>query len=242
MTAAETPLLILAGGKATRLKHLAQDTPKYLQPITADACFADLHLAWAFRQGFRRVILSVGHLGEKIEAHCGDGARHGLNISYLSDGETPVGTGGAVRAALRFPFDSLAITYGDTYLRFSVAEFLKRFDLSGLDGAMTVYRNQVHGHRCNADLDGERLTYNKSAPDPTWAYIDYGFLALKRRAIEAFPAVTPLDLAVPLSSLSLANQLLGFSVEHRFWEIGSPEALAEFRRAFEDDIRGAFDR
>ena len=88
------PLLILAGGKATRLQGLAKDTPKYLQPITANRCFADYHLEWARRQDFSKVILSVGHFGEKVEAYCGNGSKYGLEISYLYDGTTPLGTGG----------------------------------------------------------------------------------------------------------------------------------------------------
>ena len=230
-----TPLLILAGGKATRLKSLAQDTPKYLQPIEAGGegrCFADFHLGWAKHEGFSRVILSVGHLGEKIETYCGNGSRYGLEISYLFDGATPLGTGGAVQAALKFPFTSLAITYGDTMLRFPVQKFLEGFAQSDCAGAMTVFRNTVEGHQANATLQGDRVIYDKLKPEPSWQYIDYGFLALRRSAIEEFTEKAPFDLALPLTRLSRSGLVYGYAVEHRFWEIGSPEALEEFRRGF----------
>lgn len=256
------PLLILAGGMATRLKDLAKDTPKYLQPIDDETVFADIHLKWAAHHGFKRVFLSVGHLGEKIQAHCGSGAKYGLEISYLFDGDKPLGTGGAVQMALKFPFDALAITYGDTLLRVPVREFLHSFfgnepghstaqaagqsDGQGgsvssvICGAMTVYRNQVPGHVCNADLRGSLVTYDKKNPQTNWAYIDYGFLVLKRSAITNFNETAPFDLAGPLTRLSRAEQIMGFEIKERFWEIGSPEALAEFRRTFRDDFKSLY--
>ena len=227
-----TPLLILAGGKATRLKGLAQDTPKYLQPIDGERTFADLHLEWARSHGFSEVILSLGHLGEKIESHCGDGSRYDLKLKYLFDGAQPLGTGGAVQAALKFSFDALAITYGDTMLEVPVALFLKKFAESGRDGAMTVFRNSVAGHQANACLKGNTVIYDKLAPEADWEFIDYGFLAIKRRAIEEFSEKSPFDLARPLTRLSRAGRIFGLEVSERFWEIGSPEALEEFRRGF----------
>jgi NDP-sugar pyrophosphorylase family protein len=236
------PLLILAGGLATRLKGLAKDTPKYLQPIDEKKVFADIHLRWAAHHGFKRVFLSVGHMGEKIEAYCGSGSKYGLELSYLFDGDKPLGTGGAVRGALKYSFDAVAITYGDTLLSVPVAEFLATFESSGLDGAMSVYRNKVPGHTCNADLRaGNLVTYDKKSPAPDWAYIDYGFLALKRSAIDAASDPLPFDLAAPLSRLSRADQIQGFEVKERFWEIGSPEALEEFRTTFRDDIAKLYD-
>ena len=45
--------VILAGGKGTRISHLAKDLPKYLMPINDYECFADIHLKWAKQNGFK---------------------------------------------------------------------------------------------------------------------------------------------------------------------------------------------
>src|SRR5215471_4661761 len=102
-TPSETPLLILAGGRATRLGDLSDDRPKFLVPIASGLLFADFQLRWARRQGFREVRLSVGYRGEQIEAYCGDGARFGLALSYAFDGPISLGTGGAVKRAFPIP-------------------------------------------------------------------------------------------------------------------------------------------
>lgn len=224
-------VLVLAGGKATRLRDLSKETPKYLMPV-GDKTFADFHMVWLRSQGFREIILSIGHLGEQIKTHCGHGEQWGLSISYLEDGPELLGTGGAVHKALQFEFESLAVTYGDTLLNFNVQDFLKKFERSKLDAAMTVYRNQVPGHQCNISYDGKTLLYDKVNPESNWTHIDYGFLALKRKLIEQFPKTRPLDLAEPLSAASKQSRVLGFEVKDRFWEIGSPEALHDFQMRY----------
>ncbi len=225
------PVLILAGGKATRMKAMAAQTPKYLMPVNAHQTFADIHLDWHSKHGFRRVFLSIGHLGEQIKNYCGDGEKWGLDIKYVEDGEHPLGTGGAVRKALQYEFDELCITYGDTLLNFSIPDFLDQFRKFNCLGALTIYENKVPGHICNADFDSPWVIYDKLKPQSDWKYLDYGFMILKRSLIEGFSKQTPLDLAQPLSESSRQKKLLGFVARERFWEIGSPEALSEFQQA-----------
>jgi N-acetyl-alpha-D-muramate 1-phosphate uridylyltransferase len=242
LTAADIPLLVLAGGKATRLAHLAKNTAKYVQPITESVNFSDVHLRWIREKGFRKVFLSIGHLGEQVREHCGDGSRFGLEISYLADGAVPLGTGGAVKAALQSPFEILAVTYGDTVLNFNVESFLTDFQKSGLPAGMTLFRNTLAGHVCNADLNQHLALYDKDSPHADWLYIDYGFLIFRREAVGLFPEKPSFDLAEPVSAFSRKSELFGFAVANRFWEIGSPEALEEFRKAFPDDIFGSLGR
>lgn len=226
------PILVLAGGKATRLKNLVVDTPKYLMPVGPGLTFADVHLKWLQSLGFETVYLSIGYLGEKIRRYCGNGEKWNLKIDYLEDGAVPAGTGGAVRKALQFPFEDLCVTYGDTLLDFSLKEFLNQFRGSQALGSMTILENKVPGHVCNIDLHGPWVNYNKMNPNPKWRYIDYGFMVLSRSLIESFSSEIPLDLAAPLAEASSNKKILGFPVENRFWEIGSPEALAEFQSRF----------
>lgn len=228
----QVPLLILAGGKATRLKGLSAETPKYLMPLDERTTFADFHLNWAKDQGFTKVILSLGHLAEKIQAHVQNGSRYGLEVSYILDGDTPRGTGGALTQALAHPFETLAVTYGDTILELSSLRLVQLLESSGLQALMAVYENNVEDHRPNCDLKDSLVTYDKMNPAADWRFIDYGFMVLKRNVIESFPNKSPLDLAEPMSLLTRQKQVAGFECKERFWEIGTPEALAEFRQHF----------
>jgi NDP-sugar pyrophosphorylase family protein len=57
-------------------------------------------------------------------------------------------------------------------------------------------------------------------------WIDYGLGGFEARALEAVgPEIT--DLADLQSVLARRRQLFGFAATDRFYEIGTPEALAE---------------
>ncbi len=227
----ETPLLILAGGRATRLRDLSDDRPKFLLPIRDGLLFADFQLRWVKAQGFREVCLSVGYRGEQIEAYCGDGARFGLAISYAFDSPIALGTGGAVKRAFRVPPPWLAVLYGDTILTLNCSEALARAT-SDVLAVMTLLKDPPAGHICNATvLDGWPL-YSKRDPKPGWRYIDYGFLCLSAEFIRGMPETTPLDLSLPLEVASNARKVGALEVRERFWEVNTPDSLEELRRHF----------
>lgn len=236
------PLFILAGGRATRLKGLSESLPKYLMPVSDTETFADYHLRWAKKVGFSDIILSVGYLAEQVINYCGNGEKWGLNIKYVNDGNTPLGTGGATKSSLKYEYDYLALTYGDTLLNFDVQDCINKTIQSKALACMTVYKNEVPGHACNARLldthktnfsgHSDWIFYDKKNPHPEWQFIDYGFSVLKREFIQSFPNSIPLDLAEPFTDLAKNEKLLGYLCTDRFWEIGSPEALHEFQKKF----------
>lgn len=233
---AGAPLLILAGGRATRLGALSDDRPKFLAPVVGDRmCFADLQLLWARKQGFRDVRLSVGYRGEQIQEYCGDGSYFGLRITYAFDGERPLGTGGAVKRAYAEPPPWLAVLYGDTILDLDCRALVLQAAANDAYALMTVMADPPPGHARNAYLDGDRVRYAKARPEPGWRHIDYGFQVLSRAFVAEMPDEVPLDLAVPLEAASRRGLLHGALAGSRFWEINTPESLEEFRARFAGD-------
>jgi D-glycero-D-manno-heptose 1,7-bisphosphate phosphatase len=227
------PLILLAGGRATRLKHLSNNVPKFLMPTRQGLSFADVQFGWIRAQGFRKVYVSVGYLGEKVVEYCGDGRKYGLDIQYFFDGDSPLGTGGAVRRIVEATgCDLFFVLYGDTILQLDAREVLVTFARSGFEGTMTVLRNPPAGHRPNADLQSSGLRYSKTSPQTSWSHIDYGFLILRRSALLGFPRSGAYDLAEDLEALSMRGRIGGVEVSEAFNEIGDPEALELFQRRF----------
>lgn len=231
------PLVILAGGRATRLGNLANHTPKYLMPIGENLCFADWHLAWVKRQGFKKVILAIGYLGEKIQAHCGQGVRYGLDISYVEDGRQPLGTGGALKLSLESIPDFAALTYGDTALCLNAHEIFSAFRVTAFDVFMSYFRLTVPGHVANI-AQGERgqIRYAKTQPGANWPFIDYGFMFFRAAFLTSLPQGA-FDLAQPLELASTQGRVGGVEVAERFWEIGSAAALEDFRAELKKNPR-----
>ena len=93
------PVVILAGGLATRLRPITEKTPKALVEV-AGKPFVFHQLDWLKRQKVDQVVLCVGYLGEMIREQVGTGERWGMKIQYSFDGEKLLGTGGALQKAL----------------------------------------------------------------------------------------------------------------------------------------------
>jgi len=109
----------------------------------------------------------------------------------------------------------------------------RAFVASGAPALMTVYRNQGRWDTSNVIFDGRMVTlYDKqrrTRPAEDFAFIDYGLSALTRRAVEAgIPAGVKADLSDLFHALSLRGELAGYESPERFYEIGSPQGLADF--------------
>ena len=89
--------VILAGGQGTRLRPYTTTIPKPLVPIGGDQAILEIELRQLAHQGFDRVTLAIGHLGDIIRAFVGDGSRWGIGVDYATE-LGPLGTMGPVVA------------------------------------------------------------------------------------------------------------------------------------------------
>jgi NDP-sugar pyrophosphorylase family protein len=234
------PVAILAGGLATRLQPLTDKIPKALVEV-AGRPFIDHQLALLRAQGYARVVLCVGHLGEMIERHVGDGARDGMRILYVADGPKLLGTGGALRRALPELGPAFLVLYGDSYLPCDFALVERAFKSAGLPALMAVLKNDNRWDRSNVIYEGGRvLRYDKKTRLDAMRYIDYGLSALQAAVLESRADGEAFDLSDVFAALSEEGRLAGFEARERFYEIGSPAGLAETDRylAAHSPLRG----
>jgi len=225
MTDSLPAVCILAGGLGTRLGERVRDTPKPLLVVAGEP-FLVHQLRLLAAHGARRVVLCVGYLGEQIEAAIG-AERFGIELRYSYDGPTPLGTLGAIRQAAALLGKRFLVLYGDTYLRIDYGAASTAWEASGLEAMMAVLRNEGRWDTSNVEFDGTRVTrYDKRSPTPGMAWIDYGLGGLTSDALaRAEPTVT--DLAELQHILATDGRLFGYAATERFYEIGTPDALAE---------------
>jgi NDP-sugar pyrophosphorylase family protein len=221
----DLPVCILAGGLGTRLGEAVRDTPKPLLEVAGEP-FLDHQLRALAACGAQRVVLCVGYLGERIEEVIGH-ERFGIAVDYVYDGPELVGTAGAVRGALRLLGEAFLVLYGDTFLQVDYADVERAFLTAGAAGLMVVLRNEGRWDTSNVVVDGGRVAlYDKQHPTPGMHWIDYGLSALRADAFELIGPDEP-DLSVLQHRLAAAGDLVAYEVHDRFYEIGTPEALAE---------------
>lgn len=228
---ARVPVALLAGGLATRLRPITQTIPKALVDIDGRP-FIDHQLALLARNGIRRVVMCLGHLGHQVEEFCRDGSHWGLALTYSHDGEKLMGTGGAVHRAADRLGDVCWIMYGDSYMDIDYRAVLAAFnDAPDALGLMTVLRNGNQWDKSNVVFrDGRLIRYDKRQQSADMDYIDYGVAVLRRETIDRLPADRPSDLADLYTQLVQEGRMIGCEVFNRFYEIGTPASLEEARR------------
>ncbi len=223
-------VVILTGGLGTRLGPLTQSLPKSLVPV-AGRPFLAWQLELVARCGYRRVLLLTGHLSEPIRAFAGDGGAFGVELRCLDDGPELLGTAGALRHALDELEATFLVTYGDSYLPFDYAAPLAELaSHPEALGTMSVFENQGRWDTSNALVSGDLVTrYEKGSRDPALTFIDYGATALRREVIAALPTGQPHGLDQIQAELARQGRLRAYHAAERFYEIGSPEGLAELQ-------------
>jgi NDP-sugar pyrophosphorylase family protein len=221
------PVAILAGGLATRLRPITEEIPKSLIEV-AGKPFICHQLEYLRKQGINSVVLCIGFLGEMIQEVVGNGSRFGMHVSYSPDGQSLLGTGGALRQALPLLSDHFFILYGDSYLPIVFSDVEKAYVASGKKGLMTLLKNQNQWDKSNVEFEaGQIIEYKKNVTRPQMHYIDYGLGLLQGDILKAYPAGQSFDLSKVYNDLSLAGELAGYEVFNRFYEIGSHQGIED---------------
>ena len=217
--------IVLAGGLGTRLKGILQGVPKPMAPI-AGRPFLEKQLNQVARAGCTRVILSVGHLHEVIEKHFGVEWR-GLTVDYAVENE-PLGTGGAIRAALaQGREENILVLNGDTFLEADYAEMMSFHAAEGARMTMAVAHQRDVARYGGVMLDEGRVVgfEEKGRSGPGW--INAGAYVV-RRDLE-WPPNLPEKFSFETDFLApeiVRLRPTAYKVDGLFIDIGVPEDLA----------------
>ena len=84
----------MAGGRGTRISSIANDIPKPMIKIEGKPVL-EHEIECLKKQGFKDIIITVSHLGNKIIDFFGDGSGFGVSIEYYFE-EEPLGNAGAL--------------------------------------------------------------------------------------------------------------------------------------------------
>ncbi|KXB55371.1 HAD-IIIA family hydrolase [Lachnoanaerobaculum saburreum] len=141
--------VIMAGGKGSRLRSITNDEiPKPMVPVDGKPLL-EYQVEKLKEYGIKKIVMIVGHLGEKIMDHFKDGKDFGVDIDYIVEKE-PLGTAGAFYY-LKDKTDAkdFLLIFGDVF--FDI-DFDRMEDFHFKNAALTTLLAHPNGHPYDSDL------------------------------------------------------------------------------------------
>lgn len=191
--------------------------------------FVDWQLDLLVRNGYSDFVFCVSYKSDIVQEYVGDGSSRGISIQYSLDGDTQLGTGGAIQKALPILGEAFGVLYGDSYLPTNYLAAEQSFLNSKSQAMMTVYENQNQFDESNVEfLDGKILEYEKVSKNKNMHHIDYGITFFRESVFRPWVDRSSFELSKVCHELVKEGQLDGFEVFERFYEIGSIQGIEEF--------------
>jgi dTDP-glucose pyrophosphorylase len=104
-------VVIMAGGKGSRLRPHTENCPKPLLPVAGKPMLEHI-IERGKGEGFKHFALAIHYLGDMIESYFGNGAQLQVNIEYLRE-KVPLGTAGAIALLNPRPDLPFLVSNGD---------------------------------------------------------------------------------------------------------------------------------
>ncbi len=216
MAAADTPsVVILCGGRGTRLQEHAQAIPKPLVEIGGRPILWHVIQIYV-AQGFRRVLLLTGYRGEQIESFVDREAwPKGTEVRCLATGEdTPTGgrlfmAAGALRARGLF-----CATYADGVADIDLGALLRYHASHGAAATMTVVRPVLQFGVARCGEDGLVRGFDEKPRSEHW--VNGGFFCFEPAVLDVLEPASVLERE-PLQRLAAEGRLRAFRHEG-FWD------------------------
>lgn len=115
-------MVIMAGGKGTRLRPYTESCPKPMLPVAGKPMLEHI-IERAKLEGFSHFVLAIHYLGHMIEDYFGNGERFNVSIDYLRE-KSPLGTAGAIGLLSPKPTLPFIVTNGDVMTDIHYGEIL----------------------------------------------------------------------------------------------------------------------
>jgi glucose-1-phosphate cytidylyltransferase len=207
-------VVILCGGRGTRLQEHTQAIPKPLVEI------GGLPIVWHVIQlyacqGFEDFLLATGYKGGLIERFAaGHSWPAGVRVECVDTGEhTPTG-GRLKRLEDRLAGRCFCLTYADGVADIDLAALLAFHDSHGALASMTVVRPELQFGVTELQQDGRVTGFREKPRSEHW--INGGFFCLRPGALEQLRQDSVLERE-PLQRLAAAGELRAYRHEG-FWE------------------------
>jgi glucose-1-phosphate cytidylyltransferase len=208
------PVVILCGGRGTRLRERTETVPKALVEIGGRPILWHVIGIYA-AQGFERFLLATGYLGEMVEEFvAAEEWPAGVGVECVDTGaDTPTG-GRIARLGDRLGGGSFCATYADGVADVDLGSLLDFHRAEGALATMTVVRPHLQWGVADVDDEGRVAGFVEKPRSEHW--INGGFFCFDPGALDYMAEDSVLERE-PLGRLAADGELRAHR-HHGFWD------------------------
>ena len=226
----DATIIFIAGGKGTRLLTETENLPKPLVQVQGKPILEHL-ISKAYLYGFRKIVISVGHLGHKVEEYFGDGRELDIEILYLRE-NVPLGTGGPLSLLHESEInisENFIVANADVFSDIDLRAFLN-FHINS-DGLASIVGKFQQAQIPFGVLTVKDEKLFRLDEKPTQKFlINAGIYAFKRKVIQELEPNVPISMPDFLTRLiSQGGHISVYQNEDDWIDIGTPETLHMIR-------------
>ncbi len=229
--------LILAAGRGVNMRPFTYEIPKTLIPVH-DKPILEYSIELLRNAGFKDIYILVGHLGEKIISHFGDGERFGVKITYIKE-KKEQGTAAPLRQAKKYlQHDPFLMLYGDVLINIDLKDLVEFHQTHKGVGSVAVTSSGKPYEFGMVRMHGNKIVKFVEKPDKKKGvshFINAGLFVFNPGIFKYIPSsgYSMLEKDV-FPKLAKEGQLYGYPFEGQWFDVGTPEiyeeALADWKK------------
>jgi dTDP-glucose pyrophosphorylase len=220
-------MIIMAGGRGTRLRPHTENCPKPLLPV-GDKPMLQHIIERARSEGFEKFLLAVHYLGNMIEDYFGNGENLGVQISYLRE-DTPLGTAGALSLMTDVPELPLIVTNGDVLTDIRYGEILEFHCRHNAAATMAVRQHEWQHPYGVVRIKGVDIVRFEEKPI-TRSHINAGVYVLEPTVLKHLAPGEHCDMPTLFARAKDCDQRTIVYPMHEPWlDVGRPQDLEAAR-------------
>jgi len=216
-------MIIMAGGKGTRLRPHTENYPKPLLPVAGKPMLEHI-IERAKLEGFTHFLLAIHYLGHMIEEYFGNGERLGVQIDYLRE-QTPLGTAGALSLLNPLPEAAFVVTNGDVITDIHYGELLDFHIRHAATATMAVRVHEWQHPFGVVQTNGIEIVGFEEKPIAR-SHINAGVYALEPAALSVLNSGEHCDMPVLFERLqSVERRTVAYPMHEPWLDVGRPDDL-----------------
>ena len=234
--------VVMAGGEGTRLRPLTSNQPKPMVPIVGKPCME--HILELLRaHSLTEVIVTVAFLPQAIRSYFGEGETLDMQVGYSVE-ESPLGTAGSVRLAVKQLEETFLVISGDALCDVDLSALIAFHRDRG--AAVTIGLKSVDNPlEFGIVVTDEEGRIERFLEKPSWSQvfsdtINTGIYVIEAEVLKHVPTDRPYDFSKELFPylLEMGRPLYGYVMDGYWQDVGD---LDQYRQAnfdaLEENVR-----